>query len=169
MFDLIAGLPLHPLIVHAVVVLAPLAALLALAYVALPARQALLRWPLAALAVIAGGSAVVADQSGEALQHRLESAGLESDLIETHAEIGEATTVVTVLFMLFALACVLFALRPTTAAKRGGALRVVSSIVLAGLSLGVLYQVVLAGHSGATAVWKDVASITVTGGDGDDD
>ena len=38
------GLPLHPLVVHAAVVLGPLAALAALAYVALPRYRDWLRW-----------------------------------------------------------------------------------------------------------------------------
>src|SRR4029453_12287221 len=38
------GLPLHPLVVHAAVVLGPLAALAALAYVGWPKHRDLLRW-----------------------------------------------------------------------------------------------------------------------------
>ena len=47
----IAGLPLHPLVVHATVVFTPLAALAALAYVFLGRYRDLLRWPTLVLAV----------------------------------------------------------------------------------------------------------------------
>ena len=49
----IAGLPLHPLVVHAAVVFTPLAALAALAYVFLGRYRDLLRWPTMVLAVVA--------------------------------------------------------------------------------------------------------------------
>ena len=43
----IAGLPLHPLVVHAAVVLIPLTALLAVAFAVLPRWRWLVRWPTA--------------------------------------------------------------------------------------------------------------------------
>src|SRR5690348_8831534 len=49
----VAGLPLHPLVVHAAVVFTPLAAAAAIAYVAVPRYRDLLRWPTLVLAVIA--------------------------------------------------------------------------------------------------------------------
>ena len=42
----INGVPLHPLVVHAVVVFAPLAALFGIAYAVLPNWRWALRWPL---------------------------------------------------------------------------------------------------------------------------
>src|SRR4051794_36681111 len=53
----INGLPLHPLTVHAAVVLGPLAALSALAYVALPRYRDPLRW-VALVAVLLGTAAI---------------------------------------------------------------------------------------------------------------
>jgi len=49
----IRGLPLHVLVVHATVVLTPLAALVAIVYVSWPKYRDWLRWPTAAAAVIA--------------------------------------------------------------------------------------------------------------------
>ena len=72
----ISGLPLHPLVVHAAVVFAPLAALNALLYAAVPRWRWLLRWPLVVLTLVAVGSALVAAASGESLLESRE--GLES-------------------------------------------------------------------------------------------
>jgi len=58
------GVPLHPLVVHAVVVLAPLAALTGLVYVVVPKWRWLLRWPLVVLAVAAAGASVLAAREG---------------------------------------------------------------------------------------------------------
>ena len=46
MFDTIAGLPVHILVIHAVVAFAPLAALLAIGYAVRPAWRRVLRWPV---------------------------------------------------------------------------------------------------------------------------
>ena len=50
MFDAIGNMPLHPLVVHAVVVGIPLALLLAVLF-ALPRFRSQTRWPLAVVAV----------------------------------------------------------------------------------------------------------------------
>src|SRR5215207_3209973 len=61
------GVPLHPLVVHAVVVLGPLAALTGLAFAAVPRWRWLLRWPLVALAVVVAVVSWVAVVAGEDL------------------------------------------------------------------------------------------------------
>ena len=61
------GLPLHPVIVHVVVVFAPLAGVGGLLYAAVPSWRWLLRWPLVACAVIAAAAGVLAVQSGHDL------------------------------------------------------------------------------------------------------
>jgi uncharacterized membrane protein len=82
----INGVPLHPLVVHAVVVLGPLAALVGLAYAAVPRWRWLLRWPLLALSVITAAAAFVATQSGDAL---LDLRPELEPLVEEHEEYGE--------------------------------------------------------------------------------
>ena len=59
------GVPLHPLVVHAVVVLGPLAALAGLAYAFVPKWRWLLRWPLVVLAVVTAVASLVAVQAGD--------------------------------------------------------------------------------------------------------
>ena len=58
------GLPVHPLIVHVVVVFAPLAGIGGLMYAAVPRWRWWLRWPLVACAVIAAVAGIIAVQSG---------------------------------------------------------------------------------------------------------
>ena len=68
MFDTIAGLPVHILVIHAVVAFAPLAALLAIGYAVRPAWRRVLRWPVALLAVATGVGGFVAAESGSPVE-----------------------------------------------------------------------------------------------------
>ena len=155
----INGLPLHPLVVHAVVVLAPLSALVGLAYAAVPRWRWLLRWPLVALTGIAAGAALVAAASGESL---LESrAGLAAlPKVKTHGEAGVLMRNVMLLDLIVVLVSAWWLGGPSglvsgrgSRTQRGGALDWVVSVVLLLASLAVLYAVVMAGDTGAQAVW----------------
>ena len=79
------GLPVHPLAVHATVVLVPLAAFALLLHVLVPAARRRLGIVTPVLAVIALLLVPVSTSSGENLEHRLP----ESDLIERHAELAD--------------------------------------------------------------------------------
>ena len=83
----IAGLPLHPLVVHAAVVFTPLAALAALAYVFLGRYRDLLRWPTLVLAVVAVLSVWAAYFTGVnffSSDHFANFSGEVLDRIKTH-------------------------------------------------------------------------------------
>lgn len=154
----IAGLPLHPLVVHAVVVLAPLAAGLGVAYAAVPGWRWLLRWPLVVLTGVALVAAVVATASGEALlEARPALAGLPT--IAEHEEAGERVRAVVAAFALVVLAAAWYLGGPSPLESRKGArprrgpLEPPLAGLLALASLGVVVTVVLAGDSGARAVW----------------
>src|SRR3954449_5828426 len=86
MFDTIAGLPVHVLVVHAVVVLLPL---MSVVTVAVAVRR---RWRSAAPWVVLADAAVVglcyaAKESGEALQARLSQ--FTPDVAENHGRHGD--------------------------------------------------------------------------------
>lgn len=138
----IFGLPVHPLVVHAVVVLLPLSALGLIACVFIGRlRQAYAG--LAVLGLVAGtASAFVAAASGQALADRV---GLPA----THAAWGAWLPWVST-FALAAAAVWYFLQRgkaqPTPAGTASG-------IVAAVASAAALAVTVLVGHSGATAVW----------------
>ncbi len=181
MLDTIAGLPIHPLIVHATVVVVPAAALSVALAAVWPRFR---RWagflPLA-LAVAAVVLAPLSTSSGESLEARVG----ESGLVERHSELGEGLLVWVVVL---AVAAVALQVRDRLAARRspsavdvrGTPARVRSTprsagvlvtavvtllLVVAGVA-GTLVQTVLIGHSGARAAWGDVAAPS---GGGDDD
>lgn len=150
--DTIFGLPTHPLVVHAVVVLLPLAAIGVLLLAVVP------RWrttfgPLV-LIVTAGATALVplATESGEGLEKSVE----ESDVLERHTQLGD-----TALFFALPLLVAAVALwwlgrqatRDVQVSQGLGATVAVLSVVVA-LAAGV--QIARIGHSGAESAWGDV-------------
>lgn len=158
MFDTALGLPVHPLVIHAVVVLGPLAALTAVAYAVRPGWRALLRWPLAALAVLTGVTAVVAHASGEQLQRRVLADPALTDeqvrLVQEHASAGDLTRLACVVFAVVALAAVLWALRPGagTPPPLAGA----AAVVLVAAAGFALVAIIRAGHTGSSSVWSQL-------------
>jgi uncharacterized membrane protein len=142
-FDLINGLPWHPLVVHAVVVLLPLAVVGALLVVAVPRWRRHYGPPVVAIAVIATILIPVATASGEALEKHVGRPGV-------HAELGEQ-----LIWFALALLVPLVALLVLDHRRARG--RLVTGIaaltVVAALALTV--QVYRVGDSGARAAWAD--------------
>lgn len=153
----IAGLPLHPLVVHTTVVLLPLSAAAAVVLALVPRWRWLTRWPAAVLAVVAGGLAWVATWSGEAL---LEARPGLAPLVEDHEDLGELATWATLPFAAVVVLAAWSLAGPSALASGRGAQesrlpaleRVLAVAVVAG-ALGGLVLVVLTGDSGARAVW----------------
>jgi uncharacterized membrane protein len=150
----INGVPLHPLVVHAVVVLGPLAALTGLAYAVVPRWRWLLRWPLVALAVVTAVATFVATQAGEALLDLRPELG---PLVEEHEAYGELLRNVALGYVLVS-ALAAWALGGVSALASGRGARetrlgVPVAVLLALASLGLLVVLFLAGDSGARAVW----------------
>ena len=79
------GLPAHVLLVHAVVVLVPLAALLLVVAALWPAARARLAVPAAVVAVLALITVLLTTDAGEWLEHRLPS----TPLLHEHTELGD--------------------------------------------------------------------------------
>ncbi|WP_377644804.1 DUF2231 domain-containing protein [Oryzobacter terrae] len=163
MLDTIAGLPVHVLVIHAVVVLAPLAGLAAVLYAVRPAWRAVLRWPLLGLAAVSAAGATVAAASGEELEARLRGLGIGGatlEAIETHAERGELvrnTALVFVVLVALATLWLLAPAEPPDARARGGAaVAVVVAALVAVAGVGLVITTFLAGHSGSTAVWSEI-------------
>jgi uncharacterized membrane protein len=154
----IAGLPLHPLVVHAAVVLIPLSALLAVVFAVAPRWRWLTRWPTAALAVAVVFIGFLATSSGESLQET--SASSVERAVEEHAERGDALACLLVGFALLAtLGAWVLSGDSGLASGRGAwesrlpALERVMPVLLVLGAVVVLVMVVLVGDSGARAVW----------------
>ncbi|MCW2783515.1 MAG: hypothetical protein JWP74_32 [Marmoricola sp.] len=77
----INGLPLHPLVVHLVVVLAPTAGILAVLFAVVPKWRWWTRLPFVAASVVGAVATWVAATSGGSLKHQL---GLRGHLIAVH-------------------------------------------------------------------------------------
>lgn len=166
MFDLFLGLPLHPLAVHAFVVLGPLAAVVGVLYAALPRWRAALKWPLLVSALVVGLLGLVTRQSGEALRDRihplLETSGpvpgLES--VWLHTTLGGVAGLVAIAWALATIVIVWFLLRPVPRGEhRWTVARVIGASVLALASLTALGWIIAAGHSGSVASWGAIAGI----------
>jgi len=149
-FDTIAGLPVHPLVVHAVVILLPTACLVTVAVAVRPAwrRFAPVVVALNATVMIA---AFVATQSGEQLERRIRQFSQPAGLAG-HAEWGNRLMLLSV--ALFIGAVIMWVTRDRTAlASVVAVVAVVGALVTIGLTVYV-------GHSGATVVWKDTITNT---------
>jgi hypothetical protein len=149
-FDTIAGLPIHPLAVHAVVVLLPLMAIATVAVAVRPAWRGYALWVLVGnVAVLV--AAFVARQSGEALYERIGTLGA-NPLADTHVGYGK----VMPLFALFlvAAAAVVHLVRDRPKLAPVG---IVVAVVAALLGIG---WTVVTGDTGARAVWEDLVTNT---------
>ncbi|GAA1418997.1 DUF2231 domain-containing protein [Agrococcus citreus] len=153
----VTGLPLHPLLVHAVVVLAPLTALaLILGSVWPTARRRLgIVTPLAALLLVALVPITVA--AGQALSEVLGPA----PAIDTHSGYGQMLLPWVIgMFLVAAAQWAWFrwgAERTTDAGpRRRRAVPIVLAVLAVGLGVGTTVMVALIGDSGARAVWGGI-------------
>lgn len=151
----VAGLPLHPLVIHAVVVLLPLAALGTLAMAVRPVWRRALGVPTLLVALVGVVAVPVATTSGWQLNRAL---GGGSPLVLEHAARASVLLPVAVLFLVLLAATVLVERTALSANRVGRTGRSPSGDgVLAGAAgVAVAGLVVWIGHAGATAVWQGV-------------
>ena len=158
MFDTIAGLPLHPLVVHATEVIVPVTAIVVTLAALWPLFRRRTGYLPLALALASLVLVPLSTQSGEALQERVG----ESSLIETHSNLAEG--LLPWVFSLVVVAAVLLwwnrseRKAATPRAPRWVALGLAVAAVLA--TTGTTVQAIRVGHSGATAVWSEDMSKT---------
>lgn len=142
MFNLINGLPVHPLVVHAVVVLLPLAILGTIALVVRPAWRHHYGPLLVACSAAATLLIPVATSSGEALERHVGNPG-------EHAKLGDQLIWFAIPLLVLDVALVWLDRRGKTGPNP---MRVVGVLALvAALATGV--QVYRVGDSGARAAW----------------
>jgi hypothetical protein len=156
------GLPTHALIVHATVVLVPLAALAVLLHAFWPAARRRLGVVTPLVAGVALVLTPLSTQSGETLEHQVP----HSTLIERHAQLADGLLPWTL--GLFVVAVGMWLLDRRRAGERSmprwaPVAATVLAVVVAG---GVVQQVVRIGHAGAQATWNDVVQKPVTPGPG---
>lgn len=145
LFGIVAGLPLHPLVIHVSVILIPLVAISALVMSYLPSFSRRYGKAIFSLALIAQGSLFVSRTTGQALTKIL-----EKDM-GRHADLGEITPFVTL--PMVALIYLRFRMDRSGASFGSVLVRRLTSIALILSSLASIAIVILVGHSGAVSVW----------------
>jgi hypothetical protein len=146
----ITGIPAHALLVHAIVVLAPLTALLEILCAFWPAVRRRLVWLVLAFAVVTTALTPLTTTTGDWLYHRL---GYDSAILQTHKERGGWMIYFSVALLIVAIALAVMHWLEGKSDKR----RTVATVVVAVLALAVgvssIITVVRIGDSGAHAVW----------------
>jgi uncharacterized membrane protein len=161
----IDGIPLHPLLVHAVVVLLPLAALSSIAIALVPSWRRRYAWPVLGVTLAGVAAVPLAKQAGEDFMAALEAKVGPNPAIQTHADLGTMLLPIALGFGVAVIALLVAgrladrerqAEAPTT--KTWRIISVVVSVLVVLLAVGTTVQTVRAGHSGSSAVWSGVGS-----------
>jgi hypothetical protein len=147
-FDTVTGLPVHALVVHAVVVLLPMAAAGVVAIAAVPRWRT--RFGPLVLLLLTGGLVLtpVATKSGEKLEGRVNAAGVVAQRINDHQDLGELLIWPVLVLWALTLALVFQSRR-----ARPGRMLTVVAVLAAVMAIGTAGLVVRIGHLGSTAVW----------------
>jgi uncharacterized membrane protein len=154
-FESFNGLPLHPLLVHAVVVLVPLLVIGALAYVLFPRLRHRLAWVVALLALAAPVAALAAKLSGDAFRARLIKRNLTSASILTkinqHGSYGQKLVYVTIALGVLTLLVTFLTTRKAVRVPAWGS--VVLNVAVVAVAVACAFYVFQTGDTGAKAVW----------------
>jgi hypothetical protein len=159
--DTVNGLPLHALVLHATVVLIPLAGLLGVVFAIPPLRE----WatvPLPLVAVAAAVSALVTAASGQNLKEAggQGGAGLGGpvlELVEEHQDLAQQLVVMTLIYAGLAVVAAVVAWRARRNApdgRAGGALLTGLAVLLVLGAVAVGFQTFRVGDVGSEAVWN---------------
>ncbi len=146
--DLITGLPIHPLINHAVAVLVPLSAIGAILVIFVK-RFRTTYSPLVLIAVLSGAvSAFVAGQSGEALSERV-------GLPNAHSVQGERLWKLTIVFAILFTIWFVINNYQVVAEKLRNVLQKSFLVLIPIVAVASFGMTIAVGHSGAEATWKN--------------
>jgi uncharacterized membrane protein len=140
MFDTITGLPLHPLVIHGVVVGIPLMAVLTVLVAVRKNLRERFSWWVAGANVLLFLLTLVAKESGEALQK-----ARGGQLALEHGELGSVMP-----WFVLVLAAASAAVAGTSRNRALGPIAVVVSILA---SIAAVWWCVRTGDAGARAVW----------------
>ncbi len=157
MFERFGDLPLHVLVIHAAVVVLPVAALTAIAFAVLPRWRWLLRWPALLLGLGSLVLAYVAKESGEAFVAAVPT--LEK-AVEVHQQRGDLLFWYCLVFAVIAVVAFLLLGGPSALASGKGAkatksrpLELLTSTAVVVIGVLVIWQTIRTGDAGAKAVW----------------
>ena len=159
-----AGLPLHVLLVHAMLVLTPLVCLALIVVSAWPAARRVLWIPVLIAAVVLLPLGLVTIEAGKWLQARVP----EAPLIQAHTAKGEGIIPWLIAILVVAVLVSAWAVIELVARRRAGqddapqrparGVRITAGVVLTLASLavaaGTTWTIVQIGESGSRAVWE---------------
>jgi uncharacterized membrane protein len=148
----IAGLPAHVLLVHAMVVLAPLTALLEILCALWPAARRRLVWLVLAFAVATTALTPMTTEAGEWLYDRERH---HRDILITHAGRGGWMIYFSIAMLVVALVLALVHWRETRSGRPGVATSVSVAVLAIVVGAASIVQVVRIGDSGARSVWAN--------------
>ena len=163
--ETVFGLPTHAIVVHATVVLLPLAAVVVLLHAFWPVA----RRRLGIVTPLLAGTALVlvplSTESGENLEHAVG----ENSLVERHAELADGMLPWAI--GLFVVAAGLWLLDRRRSRPAGAAeprwLPILVSVLAIVAVVGTVQQIVRVGHAGAKATWDGVVSSSSSADDDD--
>jgi cytochrome b involved in lipid metabolism len=146
--EFVFGIPAHPLLVHAVVVLLPLGAIGMIAMVLVPPfRGNVQKYFVAGTLVVATGSAYLAKESGQTLN-------MTSGVSEYHQEWGSRTFYAALALVVLSAIWFWLDTKPKSVYK------LITGVLVVLVSLAAITATVLAGHSGAQSVWEATSDTT---------
>jgi cell division protein FtsW (lipid II flippase) len=149
--ETVFGLPAHAIVVHATVVLLPLAALAVLLHAFWPEARRRLGFVTPLLAGVALVLVPLSTESGENLERLVG----RTPLVEQHAELADGMLPWAI--GLFVVAAGLWLLDRRRVSNPGPRwFPVVASVLAVVAVVGTVQQVVRVGHAGATATWSGV-------------
>ncbi len=152
MFDTVGGLPVHALVIHAVVVLLPLSALGAILITVRPRLMRLFGVASIIGAGVGTAAAFIAKFSGEALASRV-------GVPEPHADYGDKFPLIALLYFILLVVFWLFARGVPLNRNRPLWLKGFGVVVILA-ALGMTYFTFITGHSGAEASWAAIIENT---------
>lgn len=150
MFDTIFGLPVHPLVIHAVVVLIPLSAVGAVFIAVRPKALRLFGAATILGAAVGTAGAFIAKESGEQLASRV-------GYPQPHTEYGGIYPLYALIYFAIITTFWLFARGIPLNRNRPLWLKVFGGVVVL-VALLITYFTIVTGHSGAEAAWSGVIS-----------
>lgn len=145
------GLPLHPLVVHATVVIIPLAAVTVALFAVWPRFRSWAGLLPAGLSLAGVILVPLSTSTGETLERHVK----ETALMEKHTEMADA--LLPWMIALFVLAALGYAFSRRSAQGKDTRKAVTTAVAVLAViaSIGTTVQVGRIGHSGAKSAWQD--------------
>jgi hypothetical protein len=146
----ISGLPAHVLFVHAIVVLAPLTALLEILCAFWPAARRRLVWLVLAFAAVTLVLTPPTTEAGEWLYKQKQQ---HTPILREHVERGDWMIYISLALLIVAVALAVMHWREGRSDTRGTAAPVIVAIVALAVGISSIVGVYLIGDAGAHSVW----------------